>query len=168
MRLMNRNQNRKSETETTNKQSFIFIRLNMKGQFTSRGQKYGLIIEGGSEEENSGDEGRWVHIAAARGLEPVKPAEPVKILQRPKTPENVKHQNEAGPRKGGGAKSKKKAELRLDENKPTKTERKASQKTEGKVDSAQTDRERAFKEKHKSSRANHNRRALADKKRRGW
>ena len=140
----------------------------MKGQFTSRGQKYGLIIEGGSEEEDSGDEGKWIRVAAARGLEPVKPVEPVKILQRPKTPENVKHQKESEPRKGGGAKSKKKVELRLDDNKPTKTERKTLQRTEGKGDTAQTDRERAFKEKHKGSRANHNRRALADKKRRGW
>lgn len=140
----------------------------MKGQFTSRGQKYGLINEGGFEEEDSGDEGRWIRVAAARGLEPVKPVEPVKILQRPKTPENVKHQKEAEPRKGGGAKSKKKGELRLDDNKPTKTERKTLHRTEGKGDTAQTDRERAFKEKHKSSRANHNRRALADKKRRGW
>ena len=160
---------------------FTFLnRLNEKGQFSSRRHKWGGADDDQDEETE---------------VLPVQPVQPVKLLQRPVTPEKIrKEKNASKPssspfkqkqqkdgakrptdqskREGGGAKNKK-AELKQEEGKPSKAERKeerAEQWSKEQLESVTksgTEKKRQFNERHKSSRANHNRKALADKKRGG-
>lgn len=81
--------------------------------------------------------------------ERVKVTEPVQLLQRPKTPDNVKTNEQ-----------ERKQDVKPDSKKKTTGSRRGKEREEG-----DTDRQRSYNERHKGSRANHNRRKLANKKR---
>ena len=115
--------------------------------------------------------------------QPAPPTQPLKLLQRPVTPDKIrkektspslknKHQK-GGPkrhtdqskREEGGARNKR-VELQHEDKKPSKAERKEERPAD-KEPSRSVERQRTYNERHKSSRANHNRKALSDKKRGG-
>ena len=146
------------------------FRLNEKGQFSSRGHKWLSEEEGVAE---SGDD---------HAHQPTLPTQPLKLLQRPVTPDKIRKEKtspslknrqqqrggakrQSGQSKGeeGGARSKR-AELQHDDKKPSKDERKEERSFDN---SRSAERQRNYNERHKSSRANHNRKVLSDKKRGG-
>lgn len=152
-----------------NDETFTIKRLNEKGQFSSRGHKWL------SEEEGVAESGP--------AHQPAPPTQPLKLLQRPVTPDKIrkektspslknKHQKgghkrhtDQSKREEGGARNKR-AGLQHEDKKPSKAERKEERPAD-KEPSRSVERQRTYNERHKSSRANHNRKALSDKKRGG-
>ena len=112
--------------------------------------------------------------------------EPIMILKRPeglkrgdhppmKKPEekSTSRHSKGGRDQYGAGRGNKRVELHQEDPKPTKQERKDQRQHDDKepkggVSKQSEQKSYQSKERHKSSRANHNRRVIADKKRRGF
>lgn len=101
------------------------------------------------------------------------PTDPVKLLQRPLTPDKIKKDTDntepAAPKgkkrsgaKGGKKKSKPNQTEQAEDDKLTKDEQKEDRKDKPQIP---MERQRAYKERHKGSYGNHNRQKLSAMKR---